>query len=326
MSIAAANMMVNDLTGKLKSKVTADVLESIENAVIEIMSNYEINRIIVDDERTDMLLHAYIDAMRVEGKSIKTITRYEYIIRRFLRQVGVTTRNVTQYHIRQYLSEEKNRGVADSTLKGYCWVFSAYFGWLHRDGILSKNPMGNIGTIKVQKKVKEVFSEIDIEKLKAGCDNVRDLAIVCFLKSTGCRVSEVTNLDRKDIDFNNLECVVLGKGNKQRIVYIDPVTGMILQKYLSGRDDDNPALFIGVRHERLLPNGIRIMLKKLGKKAGVEHVHPHKFRRTEITELVNRGMAIEQVKTLAGHEKIDTTMGYVKIDQIGIKQAYRKYA
>jgi site-specific recombinase XerD len=186
--------------------------------------------------------------------------------------------------------------------------------------------MGNIGNIKVQKKKKEVFTEIEIEKLKQNCGTIRNKAIICFLKSTGCRVSEMTNMNIQDIDLVNLECTVLGKGNKQRTVYIDPVTGMFIKKYLNTRTDDNPALFVGLRKERLSPNGVRVMLKTTGKKAGVAHVHPHKFRRTELTELVNRGMPIEQVKTLAGHEKIDTTMGYVNVDAQNVKHNYRKFS
>ena len=325
-SIIANNMILDAFRGKLVDTVTVSTMDSLMNALSEILSGYEITPNMVTETGTDFMLDAFIDALSVEGRSEKTLERYRYVIGRFLKTIGVPTVNISQYHIRKYLSDEKARGISDGTIKGYCWVFSAYFGWLHRDGIIQKNPMGNIGSIKIQKKVKEVFSEVDMEKLKTSCDNIRDKAIICFLKATGCRISEVTALNRDDIDFINLECVVLGKGNKQRTVYIDAVTGMILQKYFKERQDTNPALFVGKGAVRLHPGGVRAMLNRIGEKAGVAHVHPHKFRRTEITELVNRGMAIEQVKTIAGHEKIDTTMGYVKIDQENVKSSYKKFA
>lgn len=326
MSMIAYNQILKSLRDKFGTTMPAAQMEETLNIIGDILSEYEIQPCAHEDVGEDCLVEAYLDALRVEGRSEKTIERYRYMIGRLLKATMTTSRNITTYHIRKYLSDEKARGIADSTLKGTREVYSAYFGWLFRDGLIQKNVMGNIGPVKCQQRVKEIFSETDIEKLKNGCRTLRDKAIICFLKSTGCRISEVTQLNRSDVDLVNLECVVLGKGNKQRTVYMDPVTGMVLLDYLQQRTDDDPALFLGARHERLKPNGIRIMLKKLGKATGVEHVHPHKFRRTEITELVNRGMPIEQVKTIAGHENIDTTMGYVKIDHIGVKNAYRKYA
>lgn len=326
MSIVANNMILEQLKEKLKDSVTCNAMSAIEEALMDVLAVYEIKPLIIEEAGNDFMVDAFIEAMRVEGRSVKTLDRYRYVIGRLLKAAGTSTRSITQYHIRKYLSDEKKRGISDMTIKGYCWVFSSYFGWLHRDGIISRNPMGNIGKVAVQKKVKEVFTDVEIEKLKNACDLIRDKAIICFLKATGCRISEVTQLNRNDIDFTNLECVVLGKGNKQRTVYMDPVTGMILQQYLEKRRDNNPSLFVGRRRERFEPGGIRAMLKRIGKAAGVKHVHPHKFRRTELTELVNRGMTIEQVKMIAGHEKIDTTMQYVKVDQANVKNSYRKYA
>jgi len=326
MSIVANKMILDTLNEKLKDTLTVSNMEIVLSTVRDVIANYEITAYEIEETGKDMMLEAFLDAMNVEGKSDKTVTRYRYILGNFFKYVKVPSHHVTQYHIRTYLAKEKERGIADNTIRGYCWVFSAYFGWLHRDGIIQRNPMGNIGKVKVQKKVKEVFTEVEIEKLKNACTLTRDKAIISFLKSTGCRISEVTSLDRDDIDFTNLECIVLGKGNKQRAVYLDAVTGMVLQKYLNERKDDSPALFVGKAGERLRPGGVRIMLNRIGKQAGVDHVHPHKFRRTEITELVNRGMPIEQVKAIAGHEKIDTTMAYVVIDQQNVKNSYRKYA
>lgn len=321
-------MIMNQVKEKMSDSLTVSQMDILSFALMNILTGYEISPIVVNASEKDIMLDAFIEAIRVEGRSEKTIERYQYIIKRFLKASCVPSHLVTQYHIRKYLSDEKSRGISDGTIKGYCWVFSAYFGWLHRDGIIQKNPMGNIGNVKVQKKVREVFTEVEIEKLKNACELIRDKAIICFLKATGCRISEITALNIDDIDFVNLECIVLGKGNKQRTVYIDSVTSMILQNYIEKRTDNNPALFVNDKrpHNRLTPGGIRVMLNRIGKIAGVDHVHPHKFRRTELTELVNRGMSIEQVKTLAGHEKIETTMGYVNVEQINVKHSYRKFA
>lgn len=326
MSVVANKMLLNTLTEKFSPIMTNHVMEQALQIVQETLYDYELQRITIEDTGTDYMLDAYLNSMKVEGISSKTLERYQYILKRFLTAVNTTSGNITAYHIRKYMSDEMNRGIKDTTIRGYYWIFSGYFGWLFRDGLLKTDPMKNIGTVKVQKKVKEVFTDLDMERLKQGCKNIRDKAIVYFLKATGCRISEVVGLNRDEIDFINRECIVLGKGNKQRTVYIDSVTAAILQDYLSSRKDDNPALFIGQRRNRLTPSGVRLMLKNLGKKVGVDHVHPHKFRRTEITELAKRGMPIDQIKELAGHEKIDTTMGYIVHDQETVKSSYRRFA
>ena len=327
MSLEIKVTFLKELETSLASRVTAADMSSVITCVSDVLEHYDFSKVIKEEENYGIdLIEAFISALRVQGRSEKTLWLYEFTLNRLMKDLNIPIRSVTVYHLRSWLAKEKERGISDQTLKGNRWTFSSFFGWLWREGLITKNPVDNLGTIKTQKKVKEVFSEVDIEKLKTNCDNIRNKAIICFLKATGCRISEVTSLNRTDIDFINLECVVIGKGNKQRTVYIDSVTAMILQRYLMLREDDNPALFIGRKHERLQPNGIRVMLKRIGHMAGVEHVHPHKFRRTEITELVNRGMPIEQVKAIAGHEKIDTTMQYVRIDQQNVKNNYRKFA
>ena len=326
MGIAANETIMRELHNRLGDILTENEMIQTVDAVRDILMNYDVTPNATDDSGKDFMLDVFLDALKVEGRSPNTIERYRYIIGKFLKFAATNTKNVNVYHVRSYLSAEKDRGLCDNTVNGIRMVLSSFFGWLHRDGLIQKNPMSNIGTIKCQKKIKEVYSEIDIELLKRGCKNIRDRSIVYFLKATGCRIGEVVGLNRDNIDFANLECVVLGKGNKQRTVYMDPVTGMVLKAYLNSRKDDNPALFIGKRGNRLSPHGVRYMLTVLGKNTGVSHVYPHKFRRTQITELVNRGMAIEQVKELAGHTKIDTTMGYVVLDVNNIKNAYRRYA
>jgi site-specific recombinase XerD len=176
------------------------------------------------------------------------------------------------------------------------------------------------------KKEKKIYSERELEKLNRSCTNSRDRAILHFLRSTGCRISEVTGLDRDAVHLDSLECVVHGKGNKERKVFLDDVAGMLLAEYLSERKDDHPALFIGKGNKRLLPGGVRLMMNNLAKQANVDHVHPHKFRRTLATNLTRHGMPIQEVSRILGHEKIDTTMKYVNLDDEETKAKYRRYA
>ena len=325
MDIIAVDKLVNDYEQSIGTFLPANLMDQALNALKDCLVRYDVALIPYEDPDKDILLDAFLDAIKVEGRSEKTIERYRYILRRFLDFAGVGTRSISVYHIRKYISSEKDRGISDTTLNGIRDVFNAYFGWLHRDNLIERNPMANVGCVKCQKKVKEVYSDVDLEKLKSSCMCIRDKAILYFLKATGCRISEVTQLNRNDVDLVNKECTVLGKGNKQRTVYFDAVTGMQVKKYLESRKDESEALFVGKGSERLTPGGIRFMLCRLGAAAGVEHVHPHKFRRTQITDLVSHGMPIELVKDLAGHDKLDTTMGYVVIDKANVKNAYHKY-
>ena len=265
-------------------------------------------------------------SMQVQGRSEKTIARYVYIISRFMEFAKTPTRQINVYHVRNWIAKEKARGIQDSTLEGNRQVLSSYFGWLFREGLIEKNPVVNVGTIKVAKKQKKIYTEIDLEKLNQCCHTVRDRAIIHFLSSTGCRISEMTELNRDQVDMDALECIVHGKGNKERTVYLSPVAGMLLRQYLESRRDNSEALFVGRLGERLRPDGVRCMLKKLGREAGVDHVHPHKFRRTRATELSRHGMPLQEVASLLGHEKLDTTMRYVVLNKDDIKSNYRRYA
>ena len=205
-------------------------------------------------------------------------------------------------------------------------MLSSYFGWLFRESLIEKNPIVNVGTIKVPKRQKKIYTEIDLEKLNQCCRTIRDRAIIHFLSSTGCRISEMTELDRDSVNLDALECVVHGKGDKERTVYLSPVAGMLLRKYLDERTDECAALFAGKGGRRLEPGGVRYMLKQLGEQAGVDHVHPHKFRRTLATELSRHGMPIQEVANVLGHEKLDTTMQYVVLNKEDTKSDYRRYA
>lgn len=325
MPIEAKAVLLNEIERSLGTVVTAADMPRVMERLSDALSHYDVD-VVELREGEDDLLDAYLSAMSVQGRSAKTIEHYEYVIRRMMDAVKTPTRSITVYHLRRYLSDEKGRGIADRTLEGHRQVFSAYFNWLQRERLIENNPTANLGAIKYPKKQKEVYAETDIEKLKNHCRSVRDLAILTFLRATGCRISEVTQLNRTDVDLNALECTVLGKGSKERVVYLDPVAGMVLRKYLDTRKDDLPALFIGKGTVRLQPNAIRKMLKKVGAEADVAHVHPHKFRRTTATNLIRHGMPIQEVAAILGHDKLDTTMQYVRMDKTDIKNAYRKYA
>lgn len=326
MSMEDKATFLSQLETMLSDKLTASDMSKAMCAVSDALGRYDLTAIAAEPAERDDLLGAFVSAMQIQGRSAKTVERYVYILKRLLQAVNATTRQVTVYHLRQYLADEKTRGISDRTLEGYRQVFSSYFNWLQREGLLQKNPVANLGAIKCQKKIKQTYSEIDIEKLKLHCKGLRDRAILTFLMSTGCRISEMTQLDRDSIDFASLEVTVLGKGNKERTVYLDPVAGMTIKQYLAERTDDSPALFVGKGTERLKPGGVRLMLNNLAEDAGVEHVHPHKFRRTLATNLIRHGMPIQEVAAILGHDKLDTTMQYVVLDKTDVKNSYRKYA
>ena len=326
MAIETKAVFLQELERDFSHVLTADAMTKALAIAADTLNRYSLELVDRAGADKDDLFQAYVDAMRIQGRSEKTIDRYMYIIGRLMKSVGVCTREITVYHLRRYLTEEKERGISDRTLESTRQVFSAYFNWLHREDLISRNPVANLGAIKCVKKVKDIYSDVDVEKLKFGCDNVRDRAIVSFLLSTGCRISEMVQLNRSDIDLSTLECKVLGKGNKERVVYLSSVAAMQIRAYLATRTDDYEALFIGKGTERMHPGGVRLMLNKLADKTGTVHVHPHKFRRTLATNLIRHGMPIQEVAAILGHDKLDTTMQYVVLDQSETKNAYRKYA
>ena len=327
MSIATKQTVLRDIERQLGSVLTVDNT----NIAMGILAN-EFARFDVEilndiyEEDSDDLLTAFIEAKQIEGRSIKTTNRYNYIIKRMLKEIKVPIRKITIYHLRSYLMNMYKRGVKDSTIEGQRSIFSSFFGWLKKEGLIENNPCANINTIKCAKVMRKPFSEIDIEHLKENCKCTRDKAIISFLLSTGCRIGEVCNLNKEDIDFDNLECKVKGKGNKERIVYINSITAMLLKRYFNERKDNSEALFTGQRLNRMTPSGIRVMLRTTAKKANVSNVHPHRFRRTLATNLINHGMSIQEVANILGHDKIDTTMQYVYIENENVKNSYRKYA
>lgn len=327
--INAKQTFLNQVRSRAAEELTAADMDRLTAILSDVLEGFRVEELKTDSwtANDDDLIASFVSSLNVQGRSQKTIERYVYVISRFMRAVNTTTRSVTVYHIRDWLAAEKKRGIQESTLEGNRTVLSSYFSWLFREGLIEKNPITNVGVIKVPKKQKKTYSDIDFEKLNQCCDSIRDRAIIHFLRSTGCRISEMCGLDRDMVDLEALECVVHGKGNKDRTVYLDPVAGMLLAEYLKQRTDTSPALFVCMRgQERIQPNGVRVMLKQLGRIAGVDHVHPHKFRRTLATDLARHGMPIQEVANLLGHEKLDTTMRYVVLNKEEMKHNYRRYA
>lgn len=325
MAIDAKMSFLNKMQKQLAGTLTVEQMEVFRAAAMDTLEEYRMDELMIMDEEDDMV-DCFISAMRVQNRSDKTIARYKYVIGRLLDFVNVPTRRITIYHIRKYIEHEKMRGIADSTLEGNRQIYSSFFGWLWREGLLERNPMGNMGTIKVPKKERKEFTAVELEKLNNACVDLRDRALLNFLSSSGCRISEVTSLNRDSVNLTTLECVVRGKGDKERTVFLSDVTGMLLRDYLAQRMDDNEALFIGIRDERLTPGGVRTMLNRLAEKAHVQHVHPHKFRRTRATTLARHGMPLQAVAKILGHEKIETTMRYVNVNKEDIKYDYRRFA
>ena len=327
MSKEAKMVFENRLKIKLKDKFGDYQEELILTTVQDCLKGFNLELGCIEEYSSEEILKNYVNALEVQGRSPKTIKRYEYMIKKLISWVEIPIQDVTVFHLRAYLTSEKDRGLANSSLEGLREIICAFFNWLHREGLVLHNPVANLGPIKSMKKVRTTYSEIDIEKLKKECKSIRDKAIVCFLYSTGCRISEMTQLNISDINISTQECKVLGKGNKERTVYFDAPTGLAIEEYLNSRKDNNEALFVSnlSPYRRLEPDGVRYMMHQLQCKSGVEHVHPHKFRRTRATRLVRHGMPIQEVAAILGHEKLDTTMRYVVMDQHDIKTSYQKY-
>lgn len=329
MSIESKQMFVNEVKMELGSLLVGSNVDAVMKVLSERLSDFDMEYISEDGDANmgEELLHAFLDAKKVEGRSPQTLGRYEYIIRRVMKSINVPIKKASVYHFRKFFASEKERGISDSTLEGTRQTLHAYFEWLSREGLLEKNPIANMGNIKCAKVERLPYTDVDIERLKESCTQVRDKAIISFLLSTGCRISEMCALNRGDIDFKNMECVVLGKGNKERTVYIDAVTAMLVQRYLETRTDDLEALFIGKRKNRLTPHGVRGLLETTAEKTNVSgKVHPHRFRRTLATKLISHGMPIQEVAVILGHDKLDTTMKYVHLDKSMVKNSYKKYA
>ena len=286
-------------------------------------------KVAADSGQTDeMLLESFIAAKRLEGCSERTLVFYKNTIEKMLCAIEKNIKAITTEDLRGYLSEYQNNNyVSKVTIDNIRRNLSSFFSWLEDENYILNSPVRRIHRVKATNSVKETYSDEDLERLRDGCTELRDLALIDILASTGMRVGELVRLNRADINFNERECVVFGKGDKERVVYFDARTKIHLQNYLNERIDNNPALFVALKapFDRLEIGGVETRLKKLGAAIQIEKVHPHKFRRTMATTAIDKGMPIEQVQKLLGHEKIDTTLNYAMVKQSNVKNAHRKY-
>ena len=274
------------------------------------------------------ILSMFLDAKRVEGCSEKTLRYYESTLIKMFDELNMPMEYVKTEDLRDYLSDyRKKTGCSKSNIDNLRRIFSSFFSWLENEDYILKSPVRRIHKVKSEKQVKETYSDETLESLRDGCCCLRDLAMIDLLSSTGIRVSELVGLNRDDINFEDRECIVFGKGSKERPVYFDARTKVHLKNYLESRNDSNPALFVSLQnpHNRLEISGVEIRVRELGRKLGVGRVHPHKFRRTLATKAIDKGMPVEQVQKLLGHSKIETTMEYAMVDQGNVKISHRKY-
>lgn len=273
-------------------------------------------------------LQLFLDAKKIEGCSERTLQYYQVTVERLFKSIKTPVRKQTTEEIRKYLSDyQKINNCSKVTVDNIRRNISSFFSWLEEEDYILKSPMRRIHKIKTKQQVKEIISDEVIEKLRDNCSCARDLAMIDLLYSTGVRVGELVNLDISDIDFEARECIVFGKGDKERKVYFDAKAKLHLLNYLSTRNDTNPALFVTLDspHSRLKISGVEIRIRQLGRKLNLTKIHPHKFRRTMATRAIDKGMPIEQVQKILGHSQIDTTMQYAIVNQINVKTSHQKF-
>ena len=280
-----------------------------------------------ESEGFEAPLGKFIDAKRVEGCSDRSLKYYRYILASALGKIGKPIGRITTDDLRQYLNGYSDEhGISKSSSDNIRRVLSSFFSWLEEEDFVMKSPMRRIHKIKGEKTIKDPFSDEDVEHIKDACQSLRDIAIVDLLLSTGMRVGELIRLQIADISMENRECVVVGKGQKERIVYFDYGTKVRLQAYLASRDDESPYAFVSLSkgHKPLMVSGVESIVRKLGKTAGISKCHPHRFRRTLATKAIHKGIPIEQVQRILGHAKIETTLRYAIVEQNNVRNSYQR--
>ena len=293
-----------------------------------IIKTFAENEAVKTDIANDEFLKMFLAAKRIEGCSDRTISYYQTTVKHLLSQTENSVRKITTEEMREYLSNyQKRNDCSNVTIDNVRRNISSFFSWLEEEDYILKSPMRRIHKIKTKTVVKSTISDEGIELLRDNCKEKRDLAIIDLLYSTGIRVGELVNLNIEDIDLEGRECVVYGKGDKERRVYFDAKAKVHLKEYIETRRDDNEALFVTLDapHDRLKISGVEIRLRKLGRALNLERIHPHKFRRSMATRAIDKGMPIEQVQKILGHSQIDTTMQYAMVNQNNVKSAHQKF-
>ena len=319
-----SNAMTDILSVEQLAKLNGVLLKSISKYTVS-MGEQQAPSLATSN---DTLLQAFLSAKQVEGCSQPTIRYYRNTIKLLADNMPMRFTDYTTEDIRAYLAVfQQKHNASKVTVDNVRRIFSSFFSWLEEEDFILKNPVRRIHKVKTGTQVREVLSDESLESIRDTCTRSRDLAMVDLLASTGMRVGELVKLNREDINFTERECVVFGKGNKQRIVYFNARAKIHLQQYLNERSDQNEALFVSLNNpqKRLQISGVEVRLRKIGREANVPRVHPHKFRRTLATMAIDKGMPVEQVQKLLGHVKIDTTMHYAMVSQNNVKLSHRRF-
>lgn len=311
--------------------VDREVIEKVERTLYIQLQKYEVQdrctEVTVREDRNMEIVKKFLATKRLEGKSDNTLKLYSLELRQIIGAIDKKLSDIGVYDLRMYLSLYKERRkVSNTTLENKRKVLSSFFSWAYGEALIPQNPTVNLKQIKIQKVKRKPFSAVEMMKIKGACKNARDKALIEFMVSSGLRVSEVSSVNISDIDFAGHESTVIGKGNKERIFYISDVCAEVIKEYLQTRTDSNPALFVSNKapHNRLSKAGVEAATRKIGKRAGVTDVHPHRFRRTFATDMVRKGVPIQYVSTLLGHADLRTTQIYVSIDQDSVKYNYNR--
>ena len=321
--------IINEIQLQMLPYLNNEQLKHLQNALNATLHNVELCHIDdVKDEPVVDTVSAFISAKRIEGCSEKTLKYYQQTIDAMITGSCKPPQQITTDDLRQYLTDyQQKRHSSKVTIDNIRRILSSFFSWLEDEDYIIKSPVRRIHKVKTPKIIKEIYSDEELEIMRDGCRTARDLAIIDLLSSSGMRIGELTALNRDDINFNERECIVFGKGDKERPVYFDARAKLHLENYLANRTDNNPALFVTLKapFERLKSGGVEVRLREMGKRLQISKVHPHKFRRTLATTAIDKGMPIEQVQQLLGHQKIDTTMHYAMVKQQNVKLAHRKF-
>ena len=321
--------VIKEIEQKMASILNNEQKEKLKEVLLYTFYNIEVTSIkdeLVED--TTDYSKMFIAAKRIEGCSERTLNYYETTIKTMVDKLSKKVNSIETEDLRNYLSEyQAKNNCSKVTIDNVRRILSSFFAWLEDEDYIMKSPVRRIHKVKATQTVKETYTDEELEEMRDACIDIRDLAMVDFLASTGVRVGELVNLDRVDIDMQERSCVVLGKGGKEREVYFDARTKIHLQNYLNSRIDNNSALFVSLLrpYDRLKISGVEIRLRELGKRINIKKIHPHKFRRTMATKAIDKGMPIEQVQVLLGHRKIDTTLQYAMVNQNNVRNSHKKF-
>ena len=323
---------IQEITDSMSGTLTVDQMAQLNSVLLQTISKYTViedgDKVKEDFASNNRLLEIFLSAKLVEGCSAKTIKYYETTVKQLFKYMPKSVKEYTTDDLRAYLAVfQKKHKSSKVTIDNIRRIFSSFFSWLEDEDFILKSPVRRIHKVKTGEQVKEVITDENLERLRDNCKCPRDLAIIDLLASTGMRVGELVKLNRNDINFAERECIVFGKGNKERMVYFNARAKLHLQEYLASRKDKNQALFVSLDkpHTRLQISGVEMRLRDLGRGLKIPRIHPHKFRRTLATMAIDKGMPVEQVQKLLGHVKIDTTMRYAMVNQTNVKLSHRKF-